>query len=153
MVERYNGLAKEGALAIIDAKAIEGDLCAEDLDESTETGSNEYRNFDIAVVCAGFHHLASPERAARRLAERLKSGGQLVILDFVPWNPADSAHAPAAHTITRHGFGEEEMQKIFEDAGLTEVGYKMMSHDLEMRINPDAPMFRRVFMARATKSF
>jgi SAM-dependent methyltransferase len=44
----------------------------------------EWFNFDIAVVGLGFHHFEDPALAATRLAERLKPGGVLMIIDFMP---------------------------------------------------------------------
>jgi SAM-dependent methyltransferase len=46
--------------------------------------SAEWFNFDLAVVGLGFHHFEDPTLAAARLAERLKTGGVLMIIDFMP---------------------------------------------------------------------
>jgi len=44
----------------------------------------EWFNFDLAVVGLGFHHFEDPALAAARLAERLRPGGVLMIIDFMP---------------------------------------------------------------------
>lgn len=46
--------------------------------------SEEWFNFDLAVVGLGFHHFEDPTLAATRLAERLRPGGVLMIIDFMP---------------------------------------------------------------------
>ena len=43
-----------------------------------------YHSFDLAVVGLGFHHFDDPGLAATRLVERLKPGGVLMIVDFLP---------------------------------------------------------------------
>jgi SAM-dependent methyltransferase len=65
-------------------RAYQGNLC-DPQDENPETfKSADFFGFDLAVVGLGFHHFDDPNLAARRLAARLKPGGVLVILDFLP---------------------------------------------------------------------
>lgn len=65
-------------------RAYQGNLC-DSQDEDPETfKSADFFGFDLAVVGLGFHHFDDPNLAARRLAARLKPGGVLVILDFLP---------------------------------------------------------------------
>ncbi|KAJ0296164.1 hypothetical protein COL516b_011916 [Colletotrichum fioriniae] len=75
-----------------------------------------FRDFDVAGVGLGFHHFEDPELSARRLVERLRPGGVFIILDFLPHEKMDHA-LPAAHTVMHHGFSEERMRAIFEQAG------------------------------------
>jgi len=69
--------------------AYQGNLCAPDDPNPPALASPEFYNFDIAAVGLGFHHFDKPALAARRLAERLKTGGVLLILDFLPHDKPD----------------------------------------------------------------
>lgn len=76
----------------------------------------KFFNFDVAGVGLGWHHFDNCELATKRLAERLKPGGVLFIIDFAPheMNP----ELAAGHGVKHHGFSQQEMQAMFEAAGL-----------------------------------
>ncbi|GJC90859.1 hypothetical protein ColLi_13697 [Colletotrichum liriopes] len=78
--------------------------------------NGRFRDFDVAGVGLGFHHFADPELSARRIVERLRPGGVFVILDFLPHGTMDAA-LPAANTVVHHGFSEERIRAVFEQAG------------------------------------
>ncbi|KXH69450.1 methyltransferase domain-containing protein [Colletotrichum salicis] len=132
-----------------------------------------FRDFDVAGVGLGFHHFEDPELSARRLVERLRPGGVFIILDFLPHEKMDHA-LPAAHTVMHHGFSEERMRSIFEQAGaggdfrMEELGSGVVfgghghdhghghSHGEEKGHDHHGHgsgqgMKRRVFLARGTK--
>jgi SAM-dependent methyltransferase len=72
----------------------------------------EWFNFDLAVVGLGFHHFEDPTLAAARLAERLKPGGVLMIIDFMPHAhhgkiEADGDGGGASEAGPSHGHGHE----------------------------------------------
>lgn len=69
--------------------AYQGNLCVPEDPNPSAFTSPEFYNFDIAAVGLGFHHFDDPELAAKRLAERLRPGGVLVILDFLPHGKFD----------------------------------------------------------------
>jgi SAM-dependent methyltransferase len=69
--------------------AYQGNLCDPTDPNPTALAAPEFSNFDIAAVGLGFHHFDDPALAARRLAERLKTGGVLMILDFLPHDKPD----------------------------------------------------------------
>ena len=79
----------------------------------------EYFNFDLAAVGAGFHHFEDVQLATNRLAERLKPGGVLMIIDFLAWEPEGTEDQ---YHITHNGFTEERAKEMFEKAGLVDVG-------------------------------
>ncbi|KDN65274.1 putative methyltransferase domain-containing protein [Colletotrichum sublineola] len=79
--------------------------------------SGRFRDFDVAGVGLGFHHFSDPELSARRIVERLRPGGVFFILDFLPHEAADDAALPAVGTVMHHGFSEERMRAVFEQAG------------------------------------
>ncbi|KAI3531666.1 methyltransferase domain-containing protein [Colletotrichum abscissum] len=131
-----------------------------------------FRDFDVAGVGLGFHHFEDPELSARRLVERLRPGGVFIILDFLPHEKMDHA-LPAAHTVMHHGFSEERMRSVFEQAGagrdfgMEELGSGVVfgghghghgdghGHGHEGRDHGHGSgqgMKRRVFLARGTKA-
>lgn len=111
-----------------------------------------FTNFDLAGVGAGFHHFDDPLLAAKRLAERLNPGGVLFILDFKPHMPLGELHTKG---VTHHGFSEEQIRKLFEDAGVgKDFAFKtteepVVFHDAH---GEGKDMVREVFLARGTKA-
>ncbi|KAI0434810.1 S-adenosyl-L-methionine-dependent methyltransferase [Xylaria sp. FL1042] len=139
MVAAYNIRAENQGLSPEEMHAVLGDLASENVDGLLS--SPELSNFDIAVVGGGFHHFGNPELAAKRLVERLKPGGVLLIWDFLPHGPPhrhqhhhhhhghhNAGHAgekkdgkegghDVYHSVMHHGFSEERMREIFTVAG------------------------------------
>lgn len=156
----------------------------------------EFFGFDVAAVGLGFHHFDNPGYAAKQLAARLRPGGVLFVLEFLPHAPVgqdggghdhvhdhghDHSHGNGgghdhgdAHdhghshshshaavdnqalesqpTVTHHGFSEEQIRTIFEEAGvgkdfaLAEIGGGVV-----FAAKGGPGMRRRVFIARGVK--
>ncbi|KAF9872216.1 hypothetical protein CkaCkLH20_10308 [Colletotrichum karsti] len=116
MVAAYNARAENQGLSADEMRAYQGNLTdPADPDPAAFSGAR-FRDFDVAGVGLGFHHFADPELSAKRLVERLRPGGVFVILDFLPHEKMDNG-LPAASTVMHHGFSEERMRAIFEQAG------------------------------------
>lgn len=64
--------------------AYHGNLCAPGDDDPLAFRGPEFSGFDLAVVGLGFHHFDDPELAAARLVARLRPGGVLLVIDFLP---------------------------------------------------------------------
>ncbi|KAM7201402.1 methyltransferase [Naviculisporaceae sp. PSN 640] len=159
MVAAYNARAENQGLATEEMHAYQGNLCVPDDPSPAAFTSPEFYNFDVAAVGLGFHHFDDPELAAKRLAERLRPGGVLVILDFLPHGKFDTHH-PAADTVTHHGFSEEQIQSIFTKAGVgKDFALEEFSRDVVFNRPASAEshgstsqMHRRIFIARGTKA-
>ncbi|KAK1730160.1 S-adenosyl-L-methionine-dependent methyltransferase [Colletotrichum acutatum] len=125
MVAAYNARAENQGLTTDEMHAYQGNLTdpADPSPAAFASDDGRFRDFDVAGVGLGFHHFEDPELSARRLVERLRPGGVFIILDFLPHEKMDHA-LPAAHTVMHHGFSEERMRAIFEQAGAGE-GFRM----------------------------
>ncbi|KAK1460986.1 methyltransferase domain-containing protein [Colletotrichum melonis] len=118
MVAAYNARAENQGLTTDEMHAYQGNLTdpSDPAPAAFASDDGRFRDFDVAGVGLGFHHFEDPELSARRLVERLRPGGVFIILDFLPHEKMDHA-LPAAHTVMHHGFSEERMRSIFEQAG------------------------------------
>ncbi|PWY88433.1 putative SAM-dependent methyltransferase [Aspergillus heteromorphus CBS 117.55] len=118
MINQFNQNAHDAGFGD-KMSAIKGDLLSETL--SDELSGPEYSDFDIVVVSAALHHFEKPELAMSRFCQRLKKGGVCLIIDIVP-DHHRMAHdfGEAEHTVTNHGFTEEQMRQLHEGAGLNE---------------------------------
>ncbi|KAI3399529.1 hypothetical protein diail_6551 [Diaporthe ilicicola] len=100
MVEAYNTRARNQGLSEEEMAAFHGNLCAPaDEDPEAFRDRGRFFGFDLAVVGLGFHHFDDPDLAARRLVARLRPGGVLMIIDFLPH---DAPRGPGS------GHGEQQ---------------------------------------------
>ena len=126
----------------------------------------EFHGFDIAVVGLVFHQLNDPILAATKLAERLKTGGALLIIDFHTDEKASEqghdggfwrkhGHGSSDTTSKRgnqNGFGEVGMKGIFESAGVgMNFGFEVIVKDAVFDTGKHS-MTSDVFMARGIKA-
>lgn len=135
--------------------------------------------FDIAVMSMALHHVASPEDAIETLASRLNDGGTIVIIDwllssivfhgsdlhprFGPGDYGEHSHhhghthrhahnvvAGSEHTITRAGFGKEEMEMMFRDAGCDDIGFVEFREATRLG-DGDGAVMQKLFMVKGRK--
>jgi len=153
MVAEYNTSAQNQGIPESEMLAQVGNLLDPKDPSPPALSGSEFRNFDIAVVGLGFHHFDDPYLAAKRLTERLKEGGVLLIMDFLPHQQFHSDHA-SAKTVAHLGFSEEETRKIFEEAGAgTGFEYVVAGKGIvfvSAKENGEV-MRRTVFIARGVK--
>ncbi|KAL3461344.1 S-adenosyl-L-methionine-dependent methyltransferase [Aspergillus heterothallicus] len=119
-----------------------------------EVAGPQYFDFDIVVVSMALHHFEHPEKALKSLGTRLKQGGVMMIIDLIPeHHPDHGLHRidEVVQTISKHGFSTEEMQKMYEDAGLGgEFKYRVIEEPLEFRKDGNT-FFKTIFVARGRK--
>lgn len=147
--------------------AYHGDLCVSTEEHPEAFKQPKFFSFDMACVGLGFHHFDDPDLAAKRLVSRLKPGGVLMIIDFLPHGPhsghddhhhghdhshdggEDDLHKKAGKTVTHHGFSEERIKEIFVNAGAG-TGFEIAKMGVVTMGLRD--MKRDLFMARGTKA-
>lgn len=132
---------------------LKGDLLAESL--SAELQKPDLFDFDIVVVSVALHHFSDSDFAMRRLAERLKKGGTLLVVDFVPDEHAHEFHhdhPEAAATIKKHGFTKDEMRKLYEDAGMgARFDYQIVEKPMKFTARGKAQQ-KTLFFARSDRA-
>lgn len=152
MIERFNELAEESNIpSVHQARAVEGDLLADPSPAADDLNGPDFHGFSIAAVGLGAHHFHDPSKAIGRLAQRLKPGGILMIVDFVEDEQGDWVASDADKTMHKRGFSQGEMREMMERQGLREFGWMVLPERSEIRFHEDKPMYRTGFMARATK--
>jgi SAM-dependent methyltransferase len=113
MATAYNTIANDQGLSKDEMSASVGNLLDPSDPAPAHFSDEKYFNFDIAAVGLGFHHFEDPVLAATRLAERLKPGGVLLILDFLPHAKEDftalssSDHDAGEGSSSSGGHGHE----------------------------------------------
>jgi SAM-dependent methyltransferase len=110
MVSVYNRNAYNQGLTPDFMAASVGNLLDPVDPSPAEFAGSEWFNFDLAVVGLGFHHFEDPTLAAARLAERLRPGGVLMIIDFMPHAhhgeiEIEGGSGPGEGSSQRHGHG------------------------------------------------
>ncbi|KAG8161031.1 hypothetical protein KVR01_009295 [Diaporthe batatas] len=108
MVDMYNTRARNQGLSEDEMVAFQGNLCVPGDEDPESFRDPKFSGFDLAVIGLGFHHFDNPDLAAKRLAARLRPGGVLMILDFLPHAPHgghddDDDHHHHHHHHHHHG--------------------------------------------------
>lgn len=147
MVKEYNTrFSQQQSEDSANAEASAGNLFAKDA-SSTGLSDPKFFNFDLVVVGLGFHHFEDLPLVTERLTERIKPGGVLLILDFLTHDKEDLKEHPAHITVSHHGFSEEQVCKLFSDAGLGDCKTVLMGEKVLLKGTAE----RRPFMARGRK--
>lgn len=155
MVAKYNEAASISGLTEQQAHAVVGDLLGATIDAKFK--SEEWWEFDIAVIGLGFHHFEYPAEALKRLAARLKARtGVLVIVDFLPFEnhqvvkEGSSSHG-MERTIKHNGFTGDQMRDMYLAAGFEDFDIVALKEPVEMELK-SGPVHRTLFVAKGRKS-
>ncbi|KAK6857013.1 S-adenosyl-L-methionine-dependent methyltransferase [Apiospora arundinis] len=129
MVGVYNATARNQGLTEEEMHAVVGDVTVPEDPSPAALSAPHFFDFDVAVLGLGFHHFADPPLAAKRLVERLRPGGVLLILDFVTHEPIvkqqqqqgqDQDHDGHGHGHHGHSHGHgHSNDKAFHNAAHT----------------------------------
>lgn len=163
MVDEFNRNAS--SLGISDKMiGYKADLLAESA--PADFSGPEFNDFDMVAVSMALHHFEHPDLALQRLADRLKKGGVCYIIDFVPNSGHGHGHGhahghghghgnefgDAAHTVKTHGFSKEDMQKLFDGAGLS-IGFDYQELPEPLVFNKEDKTFSKTaFIARVQRA-
>ena len=157
MVDKFNIEAREAGMTEAQMRAVRGDLLAP---SEGQLESQEFYDFDLAVMSMALHHVEDPKIMIAKLIERLKPGGTVVIIDWIPSGRASSdtqadekkhghAQHPGSHTITFDGFSKEQMHSFFREAGCSNNDYVLA--DSPSEVPPDPTGQKQLFFAKGTK--
>ena len=113
--------------------ATAGDLLGPSPDAALS--GSQFWNYDVAVVNMAFHHFFDPALAAKRLVQRLKKGGVLVVVEMVADGKkiGDSEANPAHdhgydHGKNGHGHGHGHDAKDDEDTQAKDAMHTVAHH-------------------------
>ncbi|KAJ5296097.1 hypothetical protein PENANT_c021G10647 [Penicillium antarcticum] len=121
-----------------------GDLLAPIVEESL----SDLPKFDLVAVSMALHHFENPALGVQQLARYIKTGGVFMAIDLVVQDHGPHGFGGAEGTISTHGFSRTDIQKIFEDAGLSYFDYKVVPKPLKF-VHGGKAIEKTVFIARA----
>ncbi|KAH7318279.1 S-adenosyl-L-methionine-dependent methyltransferase [Stachybotrys elegans] len=149
MVSQYNVRAEDSKLSHR-MHAVVGNL----LDDS-DSGAVAAAPTDAALVVMSMalHHVSDPATMIRKLSQRLRPGGVLLIIDFVATSesgcPALEDDSPMSHAIAHRGFTEKAVRDMFSQAGLQSWAWKWM--DEQTKLPEAAGGVQQLFLARGVR--
>jgi SAM-dependent methyltransferase len=159
MVNEYRATIAELGAGEGHMIAVRGNLVTATLESTTPPLSEEELNgFDLVAICMTLHHIEDIELATKRLAERLRPGGVLLVIDWAKpdefskgtgLEAVDHGH-PSAHTIAHHSFSKEQMSDLFEKAGCGESRFEVADRLTHLPTD-GAGLDMQMFWARASK--
>lgn len=101
MLDKYRATAADLGLDESRMIAIQGDLLAPTVKPTTPPLSeDELNGFDLVAICMALHHVEDIDLATKRLAERLRPGGVLLIID---WATRDSLNGTVKQPVMATG--------------------------------------------------
>lgn len=146
MATEYNVRANAQGLSATEMSATVGNLLSATDPNPAHLSAAKFFDFDLAAVGLGFHHFEDPVLAATRLAARLKKGGVLLIIDFLPHghdfpshggngegsSGSGSSHHHHSHEVGHghaHGDeGDEDMQMHLQPEELKKAQATVQHH-------------------------
>ena len=172
MVDRYNAEAREAGVSEAQMYAVRGDLMES---SGGPLEGQDFFNFDLIIMSMALHHIDDPKTMMAELVGRLKPGGRVVIIDWIPSDNkvtpdhgessreqpsspgagSGAAHHhehtphPGAHTISFDGFSKEQMQSMFKEAGCSSSDYVLA--ESPSQVPPDPTGQKHLFFAKGTK--
>ncbi|XXG98224.1 hypothetical protein Hte_004546 [Hypoxylon texense] len=166
MVDQYNDLARQSGTAPERMHAVRGNFL--EPSDSDAIAGPDFHEADAIIMSMALHHSGDPQAMVSKMVDRLRSGGVLVILDWMDFTPehgSESSHAhdhrhqdrsDASHTISKASFSAGDMKQLFSDAGCDPNTvdfrpYKETSHIPESITKVKGGVDRIFFIAKARK--
>ncbi|KAL4886416.1 S-adenosyl-L-methionine-dependent methyltransferase [Aspergillus karnatakaensis] len=126
MITEYNNAVEELGLDSSRMQGYQYDLLADTNTNSTLPDGALAGKFDVIAIGMALHHVSDPAALLRRFASLLKPGGVCVVLERVPGRDTEpgleevleAEQLSVMKTIAKHGFTEEEMRGLYEQAGM-----------------------------------
>ena len=172
MVDKFNAEAREAGMSEAQMRAVRGDLLAT-VDGSL--GDPEFYGFDLAVMSMALHHVDDPKAIVASLVERVKPGGTVVIIDWIPsddFPPMDSSHDhhsletppnphqhhnhthghqhhSASHTLSTSGFSQSQMREMILEAGCRSSDFVLAASPSE--VPPGRTGQKQMFFAKGIR--
>lgn len=153
MVENYNNMARVSGHAE-EMYAVQGDLLENEVIGPLE----EFSGFDIAVISMALHHVSNCQELLSKLVARLRHGGVVVVVDWVPGaNDQDSTkHHEVHNTIAKESFDRADMIELFTNAGCKSTStvfyeYKETTNLPENVSGVKGGLEKRIFVAWARR--
>ena len=151
MVDTFNAEAREAGMSETQMHAVRGDLLAP---AGGPLGGSDFHNFDLVIMSMALHHVDNPEVTVRKLVERLKPGGTVVIIDWIPSARASSqsgdihgAGTDSGHsTVSFDGFTKKQMDDFFTRAGCSDSDYVLAASP--SKVPPDPSGQKQMFFAK-----
>lgn len=102
-------------------------------------------------------HVDDPSAMIAKLVGRLKPGGTVVIIDWLPsWRASSHVHGddsheqhPGADTVSFDGLTKEQMESLFAEAGCSSSDFVLTACPSE--VPPDPSGQKQMFFAEGTK--
>ena len=166
MVELYNKAAEANGLTSDQMRAVQGDLLAtRNHPGESSLDSPEFFNFDLIIMSMALHHVHGPEEMVAKLVDRLKEGGMVIFIDWVPEAEGANAkghpsgqdhesHTERGHHASEHinahdGFSAEQMRTMLARAGCYDVDFVLA--DEPSKLPEEFGGQKQLFFARGRK--
>jgi SAM-dependent methyltransferase len=149
MVKLYSENAAQLDLEPQKMRAIQGDLMEPG---STAIDTDDFRDFDLAVMCMALHHVPDPLAMIRGLVRMLRPGGKVVIIDWTLDPDQDdgtdvvSPQYSSQYPVAYHGFNQPQMTRLFNEAGCPVTDYQI--HPETSHVPAMSNPWRHLFFAK-----
>jgi SAM-dependent methyltransferase len=130
--------------------AVQGDLN----DPQDPFTRPEWFEFDATIISMALHHVQDPAELLKRLRQRVKPGGSIVVIDWLQKSSRDASASTDEGRMTRlsegpkiwPGFSAEDIEKHFKAAGCSEVDVDVYSGPIDAPVEMEG--YSRMFIAK-----
>ncbi|KAM0713944.1 hypothetical protein Q7P37_010907 [Cladosporium fusiforme] len=131
--------------------AIQGDLN----DPQAQLAQPEWFDFDAAIVSMALHHVQDPVELLKRLRQRVRCGGSVIVIDWLQQSDHDASTDKHEARMTRlsegpsiwPGFSMDDIKNHFSAAGCTDIDVVVYSEPIEAPTEMQG--YSRMFIAKA----